>query len=207
MCFMSYRWWLLRGWWGGRSWCLEGPHLPDRPAGTVTKLLMSPVLPRCATVLVIHSWWERTLEHCQTVLTPASTLLETWMHEKKKQIKVLLHFMKEDDYSAVYNNWHNWPFSVLWLFAGLPDRLPDPVRPAAVVQHVLRPYQQRRETNPAVYRPLAPPSAAPHHLPSTTPLHLLLWPHHAALMNLQHGKNKTLSMWWWVVTGVGCTFP
>lgn len=48
-----------------------------------------------------------------------------------------------------------------------------------MLQHVLRPPQQRRETNPAVYRPLAPPSAAPAHLllylrrPKT-----LLLPHH-----------------------------
>ena len=43
------------------------------------------------------------------------------------------------------------------LSTGLPDRLPDAVRPAAVLQHVLRPPQQRRADNPAVDRPLAPP--------------------------------------------------
>lgn len=56
--------------------------------------------------------------------------------------------------------------------SGLPYRLPDTVRPAAVLQHVLRPPQPSRETNPSVYRPLAPPSAAPaHHLPSSAPSH------------------------------------
>lgn len=56
--------------------------------------------------------------------------------------------------------------------SGLPYRLPDTVRPAAVLQHVLRPPQPSRETNPSVYRPLASPSAAPaHHLPSSAPSH------------------------------------
>lgn len=51
----------------------------------------------------------------------------------------------------------------LTLSAGLPHRLPDSVCPAAVLQHVLRPPQQRGETNAAVHRPLAPPAAFPTH--------------------------------------------
>lgn len=39
--------------------------------------------------------------------------------------------------------------------SGLPDRLPDTVCPAAMLQRVLKPPQQRWETDPAVYRPLA----------------------------------------------------
>ena len=63
------------------------------------------------------------------------------------------------------------------LSPGLPDRLPDAVCPAAVLQHVLRPPQHRRETNPAVYRPLAPPPAAP-----TRPLSSKLCPVAPSLM-------------------------
>lgn len=43
-----------------------------------------------------------------------------------------------------------------FLFPGIPNRLPDAVCPAALLQHVLRPPQQHWETNSAVYRPLAP---------------------------------------------------
>lgn len=47
--------------------------------------------------------------------------------------------------------------------AGLPHRLPDSVCPAAVLQHVLRPPQQLRETNSAVSRPLARPTLLSQH--------------------------------------------
>lgn len=67
--------------------------------------------------------------------------------------------------------------------AGLPHRLPDSVCPAAVLQHVLRPPQQLRETNSAINRPLARPAAFPTHscspfscaLPSVDPPFLLSW--------------------------------
>lgn len=49
------------------------------------------------------------------------------------------------------------------IFSGLPYRLPDTVCPAAMLQYVLRPPQQHRETNSTVYRPLAPPSATSTH--------------------------------------------
>lgn len=39
--FLFYRWWLLWGRWGGRSRCLERPHISDWSAGTDAKLLIS----------------------------------------------------------------------------------------------------------------------------------------------------------------------
>lgn len=100
---------------------------------------------------------------------------------------------------------------------GLPDRLPDTVRPAAVLQYVLRSPQQRRETNPAVYRSLAPPpvclSATPrHHLPSTVPWNPPLSPHHLTLLwriynPAKETKKTFLGCWSWQRERTGCTLP
>lgn len=81
---------------------------------------------------------------------------------------------------------------------GLPDGLPDAVCPAAVLQYVLRPPQQRRETNITVDRPLAPPSAARHLLPSTTPpQNPLLLHHHLCSHDEFNSIAKRKETWVW----------
>lgn len=69
--------------------------------------------------------------------------------------------------------------------SGLPDGFFNTICPAAMLQHVLRPHQQRWETNPAVYRLVAVLLVTSiRHLPSTTPWNVPLWLH-------SHNELKT----------------
>lgn len=86
-----------------------------------------------------------------------------------------------------------------FLFLGIPNRLPDAVCPAALLQHVLRPPQQHWETNSAVDRPLAP-QLLPAHSYSILQRPLFYWPIISTpMMNLQQKKvegNKKHLAWW-----------
>lgn len=86
-----------------------------------------------------------------------------------------------------------------FLFPGIPNRLPDAVCPAALLQHVLRPPQQHWETNSAVDRPLAP-QLLPAHSYSILQHPLFYWPIISTpMMNLQQKKvkgNKKHLAWW-----------
>lgn len=86
---------------------------------------------------------------------------------------------------------------IVCVFPGLPDGLPDTVCPAAMLQHVLRPPQQHRETNSTVCRPLARRLPLQHiHAPfpnvlsSIAPSLLLTW----WIYSIANKKEKKLGM-------------
>lgn len=98
----------------------------------------------------------------------------------------------------VHHNLVRWYvfFYLLPSSAGLPHRLPDSVCPAAVLQHVLGPPQQLRETNSAVSRPLARPTLLSQHTHTLhSPVPSLLLPRHFCSRGEIHSKWKEAEWW------------
>lgn len=97
----------------------------------------------------------------------------------------------------VHHNLVSWyVFFLVPSSAGLPHRLPDSVCPAAVLQHVLRPPQQLRETNSAVSRPLARPTLLSQHTHTLhSPVPSLLLTRHFCSRGEIHSKWKEAEWW------------
>lgn len=131
----------------------------QRPAGTIHALnRWCKVTTSKSDRFILESYWMFELKKCLSYLRSSSSFCALIVLSFPHRIYHLITLI--------------WPPPSV-SSSGLPYRLPDTVRPAAMLQHVLRPPQPSRETNPSVYRPLAPPSAAPaHHLPSSAPSHV-----------------------------------